>query len=291
VTSGGTPRVSATPSSPSSSSLLALRVAAAASLALAPVLAWQGWRVRRTVPVLRDADGPVTGDAVPATAPLASPAPPLSLLVLGESTAAGMGAPTHRDALAGRTAQALAELTGRRVRWRVVGRSGATAQAARTLFEASFADAALPDDPAAARVDVAVVALGVNDVLAFRGDRAWTRDLDALVQALRVRCGDAPIVVAAVPPLHCFPALRQPLRWALGTRARLLDAAAARWATRVPRVAHAPASTLESVATGGLFAADGFHPSPEGYRLWGESLALVAASLLGAASTAERSAA
>lgn len=284
MTREGTPPVSSR--HPSTPSLLALRVAAAASLVLAPVLAWQGWRVRRTVPPLPDAAGPTTGEIAPPNAGAALPSP-LSLLVIGESTAAGMGAPTHAEALAGRTAEALARASGRAVRWRVLGRSGATADAARMMLVEALASDAVDT----ARIDVAVVALGVNDVLKFRSDRAWTRDLDALVRALRERHGEVPVVIAAVPPLHRFPALRQPLRWALGVRARLLDTASARWAPRMPRVAHAPASTLEAIATRGHFAADGFHPSPDGYRVWGDSLGAVAASLLHTDAGASRSAA
>jgi lysophospholipase L1-like esterase len=252
------------------SALLPLRAAAGASLLLAPLLVWQGRQVRRTVPALPDAAGPTKGETgMMAAGPGAAP---LDLLVLGESTAAGMGAPTHDDALAGAVARALAAASARAVRWQVRARSGATAHAARALVD----DDATP----VLRADVVVVALGVNDVLRFHSDWTWTRALDALVARLRARCGAVPVVVAAVPPMHCFPALPQPLRWALGARARLLDAAAARWAARTPGVAHAPASTLDVVADRGFFAADGFHPSPAGYRVWGEALGAVAAAML-----------
>ena len=253
-------------------SLVRLRVAAHAGLLLAPVLAWQGARVRRTVPPLPDASGPTHGEC-------GDGGDAIDLLVIGESTAAGMGAPTHDVALAGCIARALAHHAGRAVRWRVLARSGATARAARDLV-----DGAHPPP----RADVAVVALGVNDVLAIpRGDGAWARDLESLVTALRARCGaELPVVLAAVPPLGCFPALRHPLRWALGARARLFDAAAARLAARLPGVVHAPASTLEAVADRGLFAADGFHPSPAGYRVWGESLGVVAATMVAGAAGA-----
>jgi hypothetical protein len=43
------------------------------------------------------------------------------------------------------------------------------------------------------------------------GDAAWVRDLAALVGGLRARCGEVPVVLAAVPPLGSFPALRHPL--------------------------------------------------------------------------------
>lgn len=256
-------------------SLAALRVASVASLLLTPLLLWQGRRVRRTVTPLGDAAGPATGECLPDGAH--TTALPLALLVVGESTVAGMGAATHADALTGRTAAALAQETGRAVRWRALGESGATARRAAALVRQA-ADAGPLD------ADVAVVALGVNDVLRFRPDPVWALELADVVATLRARTrATLPVVVAAVPPMHAFPALPQPLRLALGAHARLLDAAAARWAAGAAGVVHAPTAALEAVATRGLFAPDGFHPSGEGYRVWGESLARVAAAALGAA--------
>lgn len=262
-------------------SLAALRVASVASLLLTPLLLWQGRRVRRTVTPLGDAAGPATGECVPdgahATAHATAHAPPLALLVVGESTVAGMGAATHAEALAGRTAAALARESGRAVRWRALGESGATARRAAALVRQA-AEAGPLD------ADVAVVALGVNDVLRFRPDPVWVLELADVVAALRARTrAQLPVVVAAVPPMYAFPALPQPLRLTLGAHARLLDAAAARWAAGADGVVHAPITALEAVATRGLFAPDGFHPSSEGYRLWGDSLARVAAAALGAA--------
>ena len=182
-------------------SLLPLRVAAHAPRLIAPVLAWQGARVRRTVPPLPDAAGPTHGECGEH-----GDGNPVELLVLGESTAAGMGAPTHDVALAGCIADALARERGCRVRWRVLAQSGATARAMRTIVAAQ---------PALPEADVVVVALGVNDVLSIpSGDGSWTRDLAALVGELRARCGRSglPVVLAAVPPMHHFPALPQPLR-------------------------------------------------------------------------------
>ena len=78
---------------------------------------------------------------------------------------------------------------------------------------------------------------------------------------------------------------------ALGARARLFDGAAALVAARTPGVVHAPASTLDAVADRGLFAADGFHPSPAGYRMWGDSLGAIAATTVATGAAGARPAA
>ncbi|HOY81854.1 MAG TPA: hypothetical protein PLB92_06910, partial [Rhodoglobus sp.] len=69
------------------------RLSRVAMIPVAPVLVAQGRRLRRDTPRLPDAASPWHGT-------VAGPRP-LSLLVLGDSTAAGVGADTQDDALPG----------------------------------------------------------------------------------------------------------------------------------------------------------------------------------------------
>lgn len=243
-----------------------LRAASALGVALlAPVLLRQGRRVRATTPRLPEAAGPRTGEVDGAGAAL-------DVLVLGESTAAGVGAADHPRGLAGQVARTLAAETGRRVRWRVLARNGATA---------AFTRAELLGPADAVAADVAVVVMGVNDTLRLHSPGRWTRDLRALVGAVRERCGAVPVVLAAVPPIGVFPALPQPLRGVLGLRADVLDRAAARLAAQLDSVRHVPVP-LPPGAVDDFFCADRFHPSPYGYARWGQALGRAAAALLAA---------
>ena len=239
---------------------LKTRIVAAAAFPLLPVLYAQGRGVRRRTPRLPDAGGPAEGVT-------AGDGPPLRLIVIGESTVAGIGAAVHERALTGCVAAELARRTRRAVRWTAVGRSGADAREVTRLAEA------LPAEPA----DAVVVSLGVNDTLRFRPPGRWARDVERLVAAVRARVGPAAVVLSPVPPMHSFPALPQPLRAVLGARARLLDAALAQLAARLPATAHMP---LRVDATPELFCADGFHPSEAGYAVIAEQLAPVLADLL-----------
>jgi lysophospholipase L1-like esterase len=242
----------------------AVRAAASASLLLLPAILVQGRFVRRRVPLLPEAAGPREG-IVPGSEP------PIHLLVVGESTAAGVGADDHEEALGGQLARALAAETGRQVGWRVLGKSGATAGSTlRLLLDAS----------SELEADVAVVALGVNDSLRFHGHGRWTRGLAALVNVVRERCGPIPVVLAAVPPMGSFPALPQPLRGVLGLRAAMLDGAASRLAASTEGVVHVPMPLDPAASVGQFFCRDGFHPSPHGYAVWGRALAAAAAPLL-----------
>jgi lysophospholipase L1-like esterase len=242
-----------------------LQIASTLSIALlAPVLMAQGRRVRRTTPRLPEAPGPTTGE-------VGGEGPPVRLLVLGESTAAGVGAASHQEGLAGQVARALAAAAGRPVRWRVLGRNGATAASTRETLLARAPDVA---------ADVAVVALGVNDTLRLHGPSRWTADLRALIGDVRARCGPVPVVLAAVPPMGRFPGLPQPLRGVLGLRAAVLDRAAARLSARLEGVHHAPVP-LPPEEVGRFFCEDRFHPSPHGYAQWGAALGRAAAVALG----------
>lgn len=188
----------------------------------------------------------------------------LRLLVLGESTAAGVGASNHDDSLAGQTAQSLNAMTGASVDWRVLAANGLTATSLRGR---------LKELPADTRADLIVIGLGANDVFRLRGPAGWQREIRALIDTVRERCGFAPVMLSAAPPIGHFPGLPQPLRSVLGLRARLLDHASARLADKMPGVHFVP---LEFDVEPGLFAVDGIHPSPHAYRLWGRAVAYAA---------------
>ena len=242
--------------------LYALSVASL--ILLAPVLLVQGRRVRRLTPRLPPAAGPQDGT-------ISDGPDPLRLVVVGESTAMGVGVPAHAVGLVGHTARALGRAMRRPVHWRVIGRGGATGRALLKEFIAT----APPLD-----ADVFVVILGVNDTLGFSSPAQWIGSLDAILESLRRRSRGAPIVLAAVPPMQHFPALPSPLRQVLGFRAYVLDRAAIAWAGARDAVAHVPHAYAEHAEIPEIFCSDGFHPSSLGYERWGAALAAAAAALL-----------
>jgi hypothetical protein len=87
-----------------------------ALLPLLPLLYVQGRIVRRRTPKVPEAIGPSSGR-------VQGGEPALRLVVIGESTVAGVGAPTHAEALTGQLAVAIARKRQRAVRWQALGRS------------------------------------------------------------------------------------------------------------------------------------------------------------------------
>lgn len=223
----------------------------------APILLVQGRGVRAATPRLPEAAGASTGT-------VHGTGPPLRIAVLGDSTAAGVGAQRHAEALPGFLAGEVARRTGRRVGWTVAGRTGYTADQVRRELAPGLANGARPD--------VVVLAIGANDLLAARPLRRFERDVAELVAAVRVAAGaPVPVLVSAMPPVGRFPALPQPMRAVLGRRGRAMDARLRRVAGHLPEVRHVP--FVLPGDTDAFFGADGFHPGPDGYRRWAGELA------------------
>ncbi|TYB46422.1 SGNH/GDSL hydrolase family protein [Actinomadura chibensis] len=230
---------------------------------LAPVLLVQAWRTARRTPRLDPAAGDEHGFA--RAAGTGGQGPAYRVVVIGESTAVGVGASRHAEALPGFLAEALRDRLRRGVAWSVSGESGATARRVAT---------GLVPPPGDDRTDLVVLAVGINDLIRRRPLRRWAADLADLLGVLRGRYAGATLVVAGMPPVHRFPAVPQPLRLVLGARARAMDRIM-RDTARAAGAVHAPMD--EAMARDrALFAADGFHPSPAGYRAWAEGLARAA---------------
>ena len=223
---------------------------------LLPVLLTQGYWLRKKTPRLPGAAGPLEGS-------VSGVGEPLKVIVLGESTAAGVGARTHEVGLAGQFADVLSRTIKRTVEWSVFARSGINAR--QTRLE-------LVPQLAGNRADVVVIALGVNDTIEMHTARRWGADISALIEAVRAQVGEATIVLSGVPPLDYFPALPQPLSFVLGARSAALERAAIRLASTMNGVFHVPFQIDRQRVTE-VFCADGFHPSETGYTLWAEQLA------------------
>ena len=228
------------------------RLSRVAMLPAAPVLIAQGRRLRRDTPRLPDASLPWDGTVEGPERGLE----PLRLLVIGDSTAAGVGAATQDDALAGNLARQLGAHLGRGVRWTAVGRNGATS---RDLITDHL------DEVAAQRWDVVFLSIGANDALGLRSRAAFARDIRIILTALTAA---SPLVLmSSLPAFFRFELLPNPLRSNLYLHSRSLEDAARQVVATLPTVHMSPPPPPY---TEGFFATDLFHPSAVGYRDWAE---------------------
>ena len=222
-------------------------------LVLAPIALPQALWTRRTALRLPPAEGAQAG-----LASAGQGGEPLRLLLIGESTVAGVGVEAQTEALAGQLALALSARIGRPVAWRACGENGITAfDACERLLPLALSEPA----------DLVLLVFGVNDTTQLSSLARWITALRNLSRALAAQ--GAQVVFTGVPPIQHFTALPWLLRRLLGLRAALLDDALQR-ASQEERVDYLK---LGLRVTPDYLARDGYHPSALGYRIWAEGLA------------------
>ncbi len=183
----------------------------------------------------------------------AEPAP--LWVVLGDSTAQGLGAPSPDDGYVGQVLSVLRQRTGRP--WQVLNLSVSGALIRDVL------NLQLPRIPAQA--DLVTCGIGFNDIL-YTGPGKLFTDLRALL--------------AAVPDRTVMLDLPVPAGYA-----GLLGLASRPYLARINRTLHAAAGArglpVAEVSRHflppwtGKFASDCFHPSQDGYRDWSQALLAV----------------
>ncbi|MDV7141395.1 SGNH/GDSL hydrolase family protein [Tropicimonas sp. TH_r6] len=201
-------------------------------------------------------DGPrhgVTGDGAA-----------MRLLVLGDSSAAGVGVAHQRDALTGQLVARLSERS--RVNWQLVAVSGATTGWALKRLRAADLG----------QFDLSVISLGVNDVKNGVPQAIWARNTREILRTLVERHGLRRIYHSAFPPVGRFPLLPEPLRRILGQRTERFDAALREI------VQGQPEARFLSLEMDHLderhMAEDGFHPGAAIYESWAERVERALAS-------------
>lgn len=217
---------------------------------LAPALLAQGLWVRRRVPKLPEASGFRSGRW--------GNGPDLRLLIVGDSSAAGVGVKNQEKALSGRLVARLS--TKRRVSWTLVARTGSTTEMLTALLE----------DVPPGTFDIAVTALGVNDITADVKVAKWIEHTAELHNKLMQQFGVGRVIASGLPPMQGFPSLPQPLRWYLGRQARVFDDALREHLAGAARIEHLP-MTFPTDAR--LMASDGYHPGEVVYEAWARRIA------------------
>ena len=221
---------------------------------------------------LPDGTGPLAASDPRASEPCGTPAPgrlrhaasashagasePIRLAMLGDSSAAGLGAEIEDHLPGVLVARGLAEQSGRPVQLYTYAVSGSTS---RDL--ASQVELALTNAP-----DVAITMIGANDVTRRIQPRTAAALLGDAVRLLRA-AGIA-VVVGTCPDLGVVRPIPQPLRgcartWSL-TLARLQRVAVQRAGGHAVPLADLLAR--EFLTRADYFSRDQFHPSDAGYQ-------------------------
>ena len=189
---------------------------------------------------------------------------PIRLAVLGDSTVAGVGAPTAGESLPALIAERVAAGTGRAVRVAGHGVSGA-----RT---AHIVPGQLPE--IADGVEAIVIVVGANDATHATPWPRFRRDLEELLARTAERA--AVTVLAGTPRFHANPIIPEPLRTFVDRYSGLLrgqQRAAVRSMPGTRFVDLAAEASPRFIGVPEATSVDGFHPSPIGYGFWADALA------------------
>lgn len=225
----------------------------AAGLATFGVLMGQAELARRTIPIAEAPPPRANG-----TYGRKFGGDPVRLALLGDSSAAGLGAYRARQTPGALVATGLSRHLQRPVELHNLAVVGCTS--ARLGYQV---EEALELEP-----DIALIIIGANDVTHRSGQAGAVRHLADAVR--RLRAIGTRVVVGTCPDLGAIQPIRPPLRWLVRGWSRQMAAA------QTVAVVEAGGWTVSLGSLLGptfaaqphrMFALDRYHPSPEGYAL------------------------
>ncbi len=253
-------------------------VAAGVPLALLGVLLVEGWFAANAEYLPHDPGYVIEATLTPAGAPPTA-GPPLRIVMLGDSTVAGVGSPTLQTSLPVLVGQRVADRLGRAVEVVGLGVSGARTRTVRDEQVPQLVDRS---------ADAVVVVIGSNDVT--HATPPWRFDdlSRTMLRAAREQSGGAAVILAGIPLFGSADAVAEPLRSVVGLYARVLrplqrEAAAAVEGAHFVDIARDASPRFVGVPE--AMSSDGFHPAPVGYGFWADAIAPAVADALRSGAT------
>lgn len=206
-----------------------------------PFLVYQAKNVRKSSPKL------------PAQSPLLTLGQgEKHVLLLGESTVAGVGASSASTSLAGNFSQ----IFGDNYQIETIGKKGLRVKEAFSLYLKH-------KNSESKKSEGVLLFLGANDCFLLTSPQEFKKELESLIQQIQVATGAKWIYLAAIPPVHLFPAFSEQMRSFLYRQRNYLLHEMEENAARKPQVIfHQIPMNLQPE----FFSADGVHPSDLGYQ-------------------------
>mgnify|MGYP001627195360 CR=1 FL=1 len=173
-----------------------------------------------------------------------------TLLIIGESTAAGVGASTEEATFAYQVYHNL----GQEYNVLNLGKNGLKAAELPHLFASSKI---IPPS-----ISVAVILIGANDCFGFTKPKEFTEAILSFAGQLQKNHGTIKTVIQVIPPVYTFPAIPWIGKVLLGLHRFLLSSALRAKIVDFPSVTF---MKNQQKFEASFFAADGIHPSDTGY--------------------------
>ncbi|OTG76665.1 lipase [Acinetobacter sp. ANC 4169] len=223
------------------------------TLALIPSLIIQGNAVKKNTLRLPEPEGNRQGSV--------GNGKPLSILIVGDSAAAGVGVEIQDDALLGAVLNQLQD--GYEISYQLEATTGhSSGQVIKTVKN-------MP----AQHFNVVITSVGVNDITKLTSPKGWIKKQQQLYAEINQKFTPELIIAAGVPPMNLFPALPNPLAWLFGQYAKGMNKNLAKFVQQHANMQWIEYDLQRFRALNLEMAKDGFHPSKEIYTLWGEQVA------------------
>lgn len=227
--------------------------------ALLPSLLIQGYFVKKNTLRLPEAKGQRKGV-------VNSGKTALSILIVGDSAAAGVGVENQQDALLG---SILTELQHDfDLRYQLEARTGDTTLQVLERMHM------LEMQP----FDIVITSVGVNDVTKLISPQKWIQQQQEFYTVIERKFSPKMVLVTGVPPMNLFPALPNPLSWLFGQYSSAMNNKLEKLIEQKRKFEntgdyHLIQFDLAHFKTLNLqMAEDGFHPSKEIYQLWAKQI-------------------
>lgn len=206
-----------------------------------PFLVYQAKNVRKSSPKL------------PAQSPLLTLGQgEKHVLLLGESTVAGVGASAASTTLAGN----FSRIFGDSYQIETIGKKGLRVKEAFSLYLKH-------KNSESKKSEGVILFLGANDCFLLTSPQEFKKELEFLIQQIQVATGAEWIYLGAIPTVHLFPAFSEQMRSFLYRQRNYLLHEMGAIAARKPQVIfHQIPMNLQPE----FFSADGVHPSDLGYQ-------------------------
>lgn len=221
---------------------------------LSPVALYLGLKVRSQTPRLLPPSGPKNGHVGNEGKSA------YNILVVGDSSAAGVGVDDVNDSIGPQLAQILHQKTKASVSWSIAGANSAICEEVR--------DHVVPNLERHIYTHI-VLCVATNDMKNFLTDRRFKRGFGGLLYALHAKWPDTPIVWTPMLDMTTVPGLPPLLGRILQMRARIINERA----RQLCRERHATVAPQLQATDPSGFSVDGFHASAAGYHYWAELLA------------------
>ena len=174
------------------------------------------------------------------------------ILLLGESTVAGVGASAPAHTLAGN----FYRLLGESFQIETIGKKGLRVKDALSLY-LQHRKTQVPKSQGA------ILFLGANDCFLLTSPDAFKKEVEALILQIQINTSAQWIYLAAIPPVHLFPAFSKKMQSFLQVQRNYLQAELEKIASNHPKVIY---QEIPMDLQPEFFSADGVHPSDLGYQ-------------------------